>query len=317
MNPIVSVIIASYNSAAFLPETLNSVLSQDVAGIEVILVDDASTDDTPRVLEEYRDRIVVLRLPENTGGPAAPRNRGVLLARGRYISIFDSDDCMGPGKLREQIELLETHPAVPLVFTNFRNFSAEGPSTHDFLADHDRFHAMPRVALGERWYRLNAETSFETLMVDNFIGTSGVVLRRSLIDQVGQFDEGLRCGEDLDYWLRVCRSNDIAYIDREHHRRRLHPGNISQRTSSMEDVLKVAERLRGASLPPAARRNLTEWLADLHFDVGYRHKASGQRLSAIRHYAASLRYRMNTRATLAILKALIPIPHRTRHFPAI
>lgn len=313
MTPEVSIIIANYNNAAYLPEAIDSILAQEGVGeMEIIVVDDASTDDTPRVLEAYRDRIVACLLPANTGGAAAPRNAGLRLARGGFIAILDSDDVMLPGKLREQIGLMKRHPDIGFCFTNFINFSARGDAPQDFLADHARFHALERHPLGSDAYRLPAARAFETLMVDNFVGTSGVVLRRSLIDDVGFFDEGLRCAEDLEYWIRLTRKHDMAYVDRVCHRRRLHPANVSSRSSSMTDALSVAQRLHGADLTPEARRNLRAWLASLHFVVGYNYRREGQRMRAIGHYLQSLRFKLiNPEASLAILKALLPLPGRS------
>lgn len=311
--PEVSVVMATYNNGSYLAEAIDSVLAQEgVEGLEVVVVDDASTDDTPRVLENYRNQLVTCTLPANTGCAGTPRNNGFRLARGEFLAIFDSDDVMLPGKLREQCALLRRHPDIPMVFTNFRNFSAGHPAKQDFLADHTRFHAMERQPIGEAWYRLPAERAFETLVVDNFVGTSGVVMRRSLVEEVGHFDERLRCGEDLEYWLRVVRRHDVAYIDREYHRRRLHQNNLSTRTSGMEDLLQMAERLHRDPMPRVARRNLQTWISSLHFVVGYNYKTQGQRLRAIQHYLASLRYNLaNPEIPLAILKALVPLPGRS------
>ncbi len=219
---------------------------------------------------------------------------------------------MLPGKLHEQCALLDGHPDVSFCFTNSRNFTDGGDAARDFLADHARFHAMERRPLGEAWYRIPADRAFETLMLDNFIGTCGVMMRRSLVEQIGFFDEGLTCGEDLEYWIRVCRENDVAYIDREYFRRRLHPSNMSSSMRSLQDILRMAERLQQGPLTPTARRNLRSWLSTLHFAVGYRHKIEGSRLRAIRHYLTSLRYRRtNPEVPLAILKALLPVRSRS------
>lgn len=310
--PEVSVLIANYNNGAYLPAAIDSILAQSgVAGIEILVIDDASTEDTAAIVAPYGGQVTLHVLPANTGGAAAPRNFGFRQARGRFIAILDSDDVMLPGKLQAQLALMKRHPDLGFCFTNFRNFSAQGDAPRDFLADHDRFHAMEKLPLGDDGFRLPAARAFETLLVDNFIGTSGVLFRAELVREIGFFDEKLRCAEDLEYWLRVARGHDMAYLDRVCHRRRMHQSNISSLSSSMRDALTVAERIEGQELSPTARRNLRTWLARLHFIVGYNCKRQGRRGEAIRHYLKSLGYRkVNPEASLAILKALLPLPGR-------
>ena len=120
--PRVSVVIPAYNAADYLGETLESVLAQDCGELEVLVVDDGSTDGTADVVDALDDpRLRCIRL-DPSGGPSRPRNRGVEAARAPWVALFDSDDLMLPGKLRRAVELFEQRPQLGLVFTDFVKF---------------------------------------------------------------------------------------------------------------------------------------------------------------------------------------------------
>src|SRR5438045_2731868 len=114
--PDVSVVIPSYNRAHLIGETLDSVLAQDVPGMEILVVDDGSTDATEAVvLGRYGDRVRYVR--QANGGPACARNTGIREASAPLIAFLDSDDLWSPGKLRKQLEMLRRDPSLGLVFT--------------------------------------------------------------------------------------------------------------------------------------------------------------------------------------------------------
>jgi len=106
--PLVSVIIPAYNATAFLGETLDSVLAQTYPNLEIIVVDDGSTDDTPDLLGSYGDRIRVLR--QANSGQATARNHGAREAHGELLAFLDSDDLWDPDKIARQVELLDRFP---------------------------------------------------------------------------------------------------------------------------------------------------------------------------------------------------------------
>ncbi len=115
--PTVSVLMTTWNGAGFIAEAIASVLAQTFTDFELIVVDDGSTDATPRLLAGIGDpRLRVLRQAVN-GGVVAARNIGFLAARGRYVAALDHDDLSRPARLARQVAYLETHPAVALVAT--------------------------------------------------------------------------------------------------------------------------------------------------------------------------------------------------------
>ena len=115
--PSISVIIPTYNSAVFLPEALQSVLSQTFLPQDVIVVDDGSTDDTEDVLEPFRRHIHYIR--QENQGPAVARNRGIAEAKGDLIAFLDADDVWVPEKLERQVNVLIENPRIGLVHSRY------------------------------------------------------------------------------------------------------------------------------------------------------------------------------------------------------
>ncbi|SMC25026.1 Glycosyl transferase family 2 [Desulfacinum hydrothermale DSM 13146] len=186
MTDLVSVIIPTHNRAHMVREAVDSVLAQEGVRMEIIVVDDGSTDETPEVLAPYRDRILVIR--QSNRGVSAARNRGVQAARGQWIAFLDSDDLWLPGKLRAQLDFFAAHPRWLICQTEevwIRNGRRWNPK---------RYHAKP------------SGHCFDRLLERCLISPSAVMLHRSLLEQVGLFDEDLPACEDYDLWLRIgCR----------------------------------------------------------------------------------------------------------------
>jgi glycosyltransferase involved in cell wall biosynthesis len=312
--PMVSVVIPTYNAAQYLGPTLDSVLAQADVSMEVIVVDDCSTDDTPTLMRRYADRAQYIRLDKNHGGPARPRNVGVRAAAGQCVALLDGDDVMLPGKLAEQYAFLALHADIPFVFTNFRDFSDEQPQQPDFLSDHRLFHQMPKEPFGREHFRIRHVDAFETLLGDNFIGTSGVLFLASLAPEIGPFDESLRNSDDLDWWFRLTKAHDIGYIDKVYHMRRRHPGNISSRPSALYARLEVYTRRQPDLSSRRARKHFRETLSDNYFGLGYQQRLAGKRLAPILSYSRSWYYsKRRLHIARSMLAALLQLrPHSPR-----
>src|SRR6185295_14020211 len=126
---ILSVVIPTWNRAHLVCDAINSALNQRPGNVEVIVVDDASSDDTAEVLtRNYGDAIRLLRLPKRSGAGAA-RNAGVALARGEFVAFLDSDDVWLPGKLDAELRLLPRFPGAEAVFSDSQNFFENEPET--------------------------------------------------------------------------------------------------------------------------------------------------------------------------------------------
>ena len=118
--PLVSIIIAAYNAENFIKETIHSILNQDYENIEIIVVDDGSTDNTNLILNNYKSELKYFKI-ENSGA-AKSRNYAIKQAKGMLIAPFDADDIMLPNKISKQVDFLKNNPRVPIVVSDYLNF---------------------------------------------------------------------------------------------------------------------------------------------------------------------------------------------------
>jgi O-antigen biosynthesis protein len=194
--PTVTVIIPTYNRADLLPRALGSVLAQTFTDFEVLVVDDGSIDGTDALMTAYTDsRVRYLRQPVNAGVSAA-RNRGLRESRGEFIAFLDSDDEWYPEKLTIQVERMRTLPdTVGLLHCGVENHGPDG-TVEVFTPSHhgDIHHTLLRVNV------LHG-------------APSGALLRRSVVATAGFFDEGIPAIEDYDYWLRITRFFEVAFLE--------------------------------------------------------------------------------------------------------
>jgi glycosyltransferase involved in cell wall biosynthesis len=225
----VTVVMPSYDAAAFVGEAVESVLAQTIADWELIVVDDGSTDGTPEIVAGYDDSRVRLLPIEHSGLPAVARNRGLALSESRYVAFLDADDVWLPDKLARQLEVLDSRPEVGLVHTGFEQLRDTGV-------------LEPYVPPPE----LSASgPQFERLAVGNYIANSSVLLRRDLLARHGSFDEDarLRGTEDFELWLRLSPHTTFAYVDEPLVVYRLHAGNLGQGRQMGLGYVTVMEKM--------------------------------------------------------------------------
>ena len=192
-NPLVSVILPTYNRGWILTEAIDSVLAQDYQDYELIVVDDGSTDNTREILDGYGPDIIVLR--QANKGVSAARNRGIAAAAGQLVAFLDSDDLWLPRKLSRQVEFFKLNPAAVINQTEeiwVRNGVRVNPK--------DR-HRKPSGMIFERSLGLC------------LVSPSAVMIKKSLFDAVGVFDENLPACEDYDLWLRISCRYPVHLID--------------------------------------------------------------------------------------------------------
>jgi len=193
IKPQVSVIIPTYNRGRVIKEAIDSVLAQDYTEFELIVVDDGSTDHTSDVLDSYRNVIKVLS--QKNRGVSAARNRGIAEASGKFIAFLDSDDLWLPHKLSTQVEFFNKTPDALICQTEevwIRNGLRVNPKKR---------HKKPSGMI----FKLSLELCL--------VSPSAVMIKRSLFDRVGEFDETLPACEDYDLWLRISSRFPIYLID--------------------------------------------------------------------------------------------------------
>lgn len=196
--PIVSVILPTYNRAALIAAAARSVLDQTFRGLELLVVDDGSTDDTESVLRGIQDcRLHYHRLDRNRGQSAA-RNEGLRRVRGEFVAFQDSDDHWAPDKLERSMGAIRgARPDVAGAYTDMARVWRDGRVT---------YHHSPELRRG-RW--IDPKTRFYQ---PYRLGIQATLIRRSCLDAVGAFDEGLRYFEDMELFMRLARRYDMEHV---------------------------------------------------------------------------------------------------------
>jgi GT2 family glycosyltransferase len=273
--PLVSVVVPSHNRARLLRRTLQSILGQRMGDLEVIVVDDGSTDDTPGVTDELGPRIRMLRNP-NPSGVSAARNRGIAAALGHWVAFCDDDDLWSPEKLARQVEAAELA---------HRDWAYAGDVNVD-----DALHILsggpppePKtvMTLLPRW---NPVAS----------GGSNVIVRSRVLAAVGGFDPTLRRTEDWDMWIRIARMGPPAWVCEPLVAYRFHAGNVAGTPGEMVDEARCL----------AARHAIPVDMAAMHRRAAWAALRGGRRLLAVRHYghaAAGGDVRSVGRAAIALV----------------
>jgi len=209
----VSIIIPAFNRARYIRHTVESVLDQSYPNLELIVVDDGSSDGTRAILEQFGDQI---RLLEHEGrqnrGQSASINLGLRQAEGEYVAILDSDDYWEPDKIKIQAEYLEQHPDVGLVYCNGTAVNENGVFLYDIYRPGHTESSRP-----------------ENILLDcYFFVPSNSLIRTQVLRQAGGFDETLRAAQDHDMAIRIAEITRLAYIDKCVFHYRRHTQSISK-----------------------------------------------------------------------------------------
>ena len=240
---LVSVIIPAYNYVDFIAEAIHSVLQQSHSNIEIIVVDDGSTDETASIVGALVKKDArIFYIYQYNQGLSAARNTGVKHSKGEFIVFLDADDVLHPQKIQAHLEHFKQAPSADISYGRSCYFLSGKPQETFASFDLDDKDWMPCVSG-------NAITVMPALVVNNIMPVCSAMLRRSVVARVGEFDTGLKSLEDWDYWIRAavagCRfefSEDerlAAYI-------RVHNISMSQNVLRMK---KIQYRLRLDNIP--------------------------------------------------------------------
>jgi glycosyltransferase involved in cell wall biosynthesis len=251
--PLVSVLLAVHDDAAFLRQAVDSILGQTLGDLELIVVDDASTDGTPALLDAIADERLRVVRNEEQSGLAASLNRGLDLAGGRYVGRIDGDDVALPERLERQVERLRAESRCAAVGSAIVDLDEDGRS--------GATHMLPANATALRWHALFSSPFFHpTVLVD-----------REVLDAHGlRYDTEFLESEDYELWTRLFAFGDGANLVTPLVLKRVHPGQASLRRGDLQESFqrRVALREIGGIAP--------EVDADRAWRVGAR-KAGGSR----------------------------------------
>lgn len=199
--PLISVVLASYNHEKFVKSAIDSILCQSYQNIQVIVIDDGSTDKTVDIAKKIKDkRLKVIKLKENRR--FHPRNIGLRFSRGEYVAFQNSDDVWLSDKLQKQLDFLETHPNFGAVFTQVKLIDSLGKT--------------PKASWAKNLFQTSNRNRIEWLKyfltIGNSLCISSVLIRRSILNKVGNFNESLVQLSDLDLWIRIVGISEIHIL---------------------------------------------------------------------------------------------------------
>jgi glycosyltransferase involved in cell wall biosynthesis len=247
----VSIIIPTHNREAYLVEAIDSALAQTYPNTEIIVVDDGSTDGTRARVSAYGDRIKYVFTAN--GGVAHARNVGMSVATGRYLTFLDSDDLLYPYAVELEAAVLDRYPDVGMVYAEMSGFDDTGfferyhlktyhsSAYRDPRLTYSRIFnesaaaadavAIPPLALQDdpaaSSRRVYLGRIFDTYLTSIIVFQNSLMMRRSLISQIGDRNVRVRHWQELDYAMRMCRAGKVAFVDIPTYKLRYHAGQIS------------------------------------------------------------------------------------------
>jgi glycosyltransferase involved in cell wall biosynthesis len=269
--PLVSVVIPAYNAASVLADTISSALDQTYAPLEVVVVNDGSTDDTAAVARSFGDRITYVE--QANAGPAAARNAALRVARGELLALLDADDLWMPTRVARCVEILDARPEIGMVTT-------------DAYLIEDGVKTEKRTYGDRRKYPFPAHESDQIAEIArrNFLFV-GVVFRRALVDECGDLDERIWGAEDYDLWTRFLISGSrAAFVNEPLGWYRRQEGSVSSGPRQWGEHRFVLEKHLPALWELGARGRARDM-----YEIGVKLAAQGDRKQARAFFRHALR----------------------------
>jgi len=292
LTPCVSVVVPAHNAERYVAATVRSVLEQRGTDLEVLVVDDGSTDRTVGEVRAIDDpRVTVISIVASEG-PGRARNIGVRRARAPYVSLLDADDLLKPGKLAASVAALDRCPSAGFAFGDFERMDEDGnvfetSTTYAYPA----LQHIKSQPVGEDWRLVPQAELARALVYENFIGTSGIVIRRDLAMTLGGFDETLENAEDVDLWFRFAHRCDALYCADVGHACREETAGVVRGSLPIRNALFRVEALRRERARwrgGPERRQLDRRIALNLETTGYFQLLRGERWRAMRSYLQAL-----------------------------
>ena len=278
--PLVSVITPTFNRADLLPAAIESVRNQTCSDLEMIVVDDGSTDGTPQAVAAFHDpRITYVGLG-HTGKISLLRNAGLRKARGAFLAFLDSDDLWLPEKLQAQVNLLEAHPEAGFALCGFESFNATGTIRRNLYRPE-----------GQAGTSTSLASIFSTLISGKMIiYTSTALIRRSSLDVTGPFNEELSSG-DNEFFTRLAFHHTAAFVHLPLVRIRKHDGNTFRQRGpgDMAEAIDSVEHFYALGAIP--RVTYTERILKYRYTLGTLLQERGELASARREFLTCIRLR--------------------------
>jgi glycosyltransferase involved in cell wall biosynthesis len=271
----VSVIITAYNYGHMLAESIDSVLSQDYADLELIVVDDGSTDGTTEVARGV-DSPVFRYIRQDHAGVAAARNTGIAAATGELVAFQDADDIWAPNTLALRVRAMESHPELGLIFGDAA-VERDGETVFPSFLGQRKALAELNAVRGRDGVWVIADNALSALLKERFIPIPTVTIPRRRFDEVGLWDSSAEGVEDYEFYLRLSRRFALGYIDRVLVTCRIHGANVScDVISQNERRIKLLRRFADdPALSVSDKRALRRRLAAMYSESAWHLRQAG------------------------------------------
>lgn len=298
-DPEVSVIIPCFNSSETIEAAVGSILEQTGTRIEIVIVDDGSTDGTEILLKDYVERGLVTYLRQENKGPAAARNLGIRNAKGEYICFLDADDTIQVNSIQDRLAVYKKYTGLGLLFTDYKKVICKNGNQvtwrgTDLLCINfleSIVNNFIRSVDGDIY--LFHKGIFYELVLFCFIWTGTVMIPKKVFSDVGYFNEGLRIAEDHDLWLRIACKYEIGFRAINTATYVLHDGGITKNiplyyASSIRVRSQYLDPVYG--LPEDYRKRLRKQIALYFFTIGYYYYEKDSYMEASRQFRQALIY---------------------------
>lgn len=262
----VSVIIPAYNRVDYIDQAITSVLQQTYANIELIVIDDGSTDGTYEKIKDYGDKLTLLTHQQRCNrGQSAAINLGLLRASGEYIAILDSDDYWELDKLKTQVDFFEKNPSVGLIYSNGYAVDAVGKQLYPIYNSEHTEPNDPNAVLLDCYIALPVNS----------------LVRKNIYDRVGDFNENYRAAQDHDMLIRIAEVAELAYLPSSLWYYRRHADTISSKHQGVRWNTGVKILQEAQKRYPYQSRTIRKRRAVLYFRLGMDHKAKKRVISSL------------------------------------
>lgn len=287
MHPAVSVVMPVRNGRVYIHEAVESVLSQDFHDLELVVVDDGSTDWDYRQLMQLDTRVKVIRL--DGAGVSAARNAGMAASSGQYIAFLDADDVWFPGKLAAQIRYFEARADLGVVFGQFVKWYPDASGAFPPAAS-----LSVNCADLTETEQARSGWLYTRLLMGLLVGMNTAVIRRNVYDQIGGFDTTMRIGEDYDFWLRASRVAPMHSLNGPVALYRIHSASAMHRVDKVNHMARLLQcsvvrwGLENPDCTKLEPQQFARRLAMTHFDHGYSHYWRGDLAVARQSFALAI-----------------------------
>lgn len=290
---MVSVIVPAYNTSLYIADALESIFYQKYPNIEVIVVNDGSTDNTLDILQKYEKKIHII--DKKNEGSATARNAAIRISKGKYLAFLDSDDIWLPGKLHLQISYMENNPSIGVTYGLFEKIfetSEKRIILDDVYEKYKHLEKTDHVEPIEWW----SGWVYRKMLFESLPHTITLVMQKRLVEKIGYFDKSFRRGQDYDYWIRLSRVTQFHKLNHLMAIYRLHGDNITAKCMPINSELAAVEKainkwgyqdLEGSLIEI---KLIKKRISDLHFNFAYQHYWRGDISYAKKSFLGALKY---------------------------